>query len=69
MTKVRVIAEARREFLDTVAWYEAQCPTLGVEFSAATARALCQIGERPTSRTAPLGSPDSCQIAGHSLGT
>jgi hypothetical protein len=47
MSSVRVIADARRELLDTVAWYETQRQHLGTEFSQAIAEALRKIEERP----------------------
>lgn len=47
MKPARFTAEARRELLDAVAWYEAHRTDLGREFSAVVADALLRIAASP----------------------
>lgn len=47
MNKLRLLADARREFHQQITWYEAQRPGLGKRFRLAAEAALIQADDKP----------------------
>ena len=64
MTKVRLIADARREFFSAVIYYEKARKGLGKRFRRAAEAAFLRAGERPLSGTPGVAGTRRLRLKG-----